>query len=52
MGKTDEFFIKKFNVLMGYEDKNDSISEKNILYFHLSHKTNIDFIYEPNLNTS
>ena len=36
---------------MGYEDKNDSISEKNILYFHLSHKTNINFIYEPNIAT-
>tara|TARA_Y100001970_G_C14243701_1_gene866516 strand:+ start:175 stop:1902 length:1728 start_codon:yes stop_codon:yes gene_type:complete len=51
LGNIDEFFIKKFNVLMGYEDKNDSISEKNILYFHLSHKTNINFIYEPNITT-
>ena len=51
LGSIDEFFIKKFNVLMGYEDKNDSISEKNILYFHLSHKTNINFIYEPNIAT-
>jgi len=51
LGSIDEFFIKKFNVLMGYEDKNDSISEKNILYFHLSHKTNINFIYEPNITT-
>ena len=51
LGNIDEFFIKKFNVLMGYEDKNDSISEKNILYFHLSHKTNINFIYEPNITS-
>ncbi len=51
LGNIDEFFIKKFNVLMGYEDKNDSFSEKNILYFHLSHKTNINFIYEPNITT-
>ena len=51
LGNIDEFFIKKFNILMGYEDKNDSISEKNILYFHLSHKTNINFIYEPNITT-
>ena len=51
LGSIDEFFIKKFNILMGYEDKNDSISEKNILYFHLSHKTNINFIYEPNITT-
>ena len=36
---------------MGYEDKNDSISEKNILYFHLSHKTNSEFNYEPKIDS-
>ena len=35
----DEFFVKKFEVLMGYEENNYLISDKNILYFHLSHMT-------------
>ncbi len=43
----DEFFIKKFEVLMGYEENNYIFSDKNILYFHLSHKTDEDFIYFP-----
>ncbi|MFL2886932.1 MAG: hypothetical protein ACJZ4H_02875 [Candidatus Pelagibacter sp.] len=47
----DEFFVKKFNILMGYEKKDKLISEKNILNFHLSHKTNEDFSYEPNIDT-
>jgi hypothetical protein len=36
---------------MGYEKNEESLSERNILYFHLSHKTNKKFIYEPNINT-
>ena len=51
LGEVDEFFQKKFNILMGYEDNEDSLSEKNILYFHLSHKTNNNFLYEPKLDT-
>ncbi len=45
------FLKKKFNILMGYEQSDEIISEKNILYFHLSHKTNNNFFYEPNLET-
>ncbi len=47
----DNFFVKKFNTLMGYENSDESISDKNILYLHLSHKTNENFIYEPKINT-
>ena len=47
----DEFFLKKFNILMGYEKKDEFISDKNILKFHLSHKTNEVFSYEPKIDT-
>ena len=48
----DEFFEKKFNFIMGYtEDDEKQISEKNILDFHLSHRTNSQFQYKPNKNT-
>ena len=51
-GFKDKFFEKKFDYLMGYSEKIDqNISEKNILDFHLSHKTNPDFSYLPNQNT-
>ncbi len=47
----DKFFVKKFNILMGYKKPNEEISEKNILYFHLSHKTTKDFKYDPKIDT-
>ena len=50
-GSIDEFFIKKFNILMGYEKKDELISDENILKFNLSHKTNENFIYEPKIDT-
>jgi len=50
-GNLDNFFIKKFNILMDYEKKDELISDKNILKFHLSHKTNDNFLYEPNIDT-
>ena len=36
---------------MGYEKKDELISDKNILKFHLSHKTNENFLYEPKIDT-
>ena len=58
-GFADTFFEKKFNLLMGYEVINENdpfsgkeISEKNILDFHLSHRTDPDFSYIPNEKTS
>ena len=52
-GFEDNFFDKKFSYLMGYEENlNSEISEKTLLDFHLSHRTNLDFKFEPNSNTS
>ena len=53
LGFEDIFFEKKFNYLMGYNlSIDEDISEKNILNFHLSHRTNPKFVFEPNENTS
>ena len=50
-GSFDEFFVKKFNILMGYEKKDELVSDKNLLKLHLSHKTNENFSYEPKIDT-
>jgi len=50
-GSLNKFFVEKFNILMGYKKKDELISDKNILHFHLSHITNKDFLYEPKINT-
>jgi len=48
----DEFFEKKFHFIMGYTSDDESqISEKNILDFHLSHRTNSQFQYKPSKDT-
>ena len=53
IGFEDKFFEKKFNYLMGYDTNiNVEISEESLLDFHLSHRTNLDFTFEPNINTS
>ena len=53
LGFDDKQFEKRFNYLMKFEKKVDStISEKNILEFHLSHRTNPDFYFQPNEKTS
>ena len=37
----DPYFENKINFLMGFTSKIDeTISEKNILYFHLAHRVN------------
>ena len=52
-GFEDEFFEKKFNILMGYVMEQDNeLSDKNILDFHLSHRTNSEFKYKPSNKTS
>jgi len=52
-GFQDNSFEKKFNYLMGYDTNIDSkISEESLLDFHLSHRTNPDFKFEPKINTS
>ena len=52
LGFSDKYFEKKINYLFGYTTKVDeSISEKNILDFHLAHKTNPDFVFQPKETT-
>ena len=52
LGFKDEYFENKINFLFGFTDKTDlTISEKSVLDFHLAHKTNSDFVFEPKENT-
>ena len=52
LGFKDEFYEKKIYYLMGYEEKVDTeISEKTILDFHLSHRSNPKFKFEPKKST-
>jgi hypothetical protein len=53
LGFEDKFYENKINYLMGYESKSEkTISEKTILDFHLSHRTNPEFKFIPKKNTS
>jgi len=53
LGFKEDFFEKKFSYLMGYNEEIDqTISEKSILEFHLSHRTNPEFKFEPNESTA
>ena len=53
LGFKDEYFEKKIEYLLGYTSKiDDSISEKSIFDFHLAHKTNPKFKFEPDEKTS
>ena len=52
-GFKNKFFEQRFNYLMGYEEETYiDISEKNILNFHLSHKTNPNFTFIPSETTN
>ena len=49
----DMYFENKINFLIGYTSKVDqSISEKNILHFHLAHRVNPEFSFEPKNTTN
>ena len=53
LGFKDKFYESKISYLMGYETEPEkNISEKTILDFHLSHRTNPEFKFIPNDNTS
>ena len=53
LGFKDKFYEDKINFLMGYTNEPDiQISEKTILDFHLSHRTNPQFKFEPKDTTS
>ena len=52
-GFNEKYFESKLNYLFGYtNDVDTTISEKNILEFHLAHKTNPEFSFEPKENTN
>ena len=52
MGFDDEYYENKINYLFGYIDETDlKISENSILDFHLAHRTNPDFKFDPTNET-
>ena len=51
LNQIDNFFSKKFFALMDFS-KNYEVSDENLLFFHLSHKTDKNFLYEPNIKSS
>ena len=52
LGFKNKYFEKKIEYLLGYTSKVDTdISEKNILDFHLAHKTIPNFFFEPKEKT-
>ncbi len=52
LGLKDEYYENKINFLLGYKTEIDkSISEENILYFHLAHQTNTEFSFDPKNST-
>ena len=52
LGFQDEYFENKINYLFGYIDEvNKEISENSILDFHLAHRINPEFKFEPNKDT-
>ena len=53
LGFDDKFYENKFSYLMGYSNKPDTtLSENTILDFHLSHRTNPAFKFDPKDSTS
>ena len=53
LGFQDEYFENKINYLFGYiEEASIETSENSILDFHLAHRTNSQFSFQPNENTS
>ena len=53
MGFKDNYYENKINYLFGYLDEVDlKVSENSILDFHLAHRTNPMFAFEPDNETS
>ncbi len=53
LGFKDRYFEEKIDYLLGYTSKIDnSISKKSIFDFHLAHKTNPNFEFQPDEKTS
>jgi len=52
LGFKDDYFENKINYLFGYiEEVDKAVSESSVLDFHLAHRTNPDFIFEPKKET-
>ena len=52
LGFNEQYFEKKINYLLGLSNEVEkSVSEKSIFDFHLAHKTNPEFAFEPKENT-
>ena len=52
LGFKDDYFENKINYLFGYVDEdNKEISESSILDFHLAHRINPEFEFEPKKET-
>ena len=52
LGFQDEYFENKMNYLFGYIDEaSKEVSESSVFEFHLAHRTNPEFSFEPNENT-
>ena len=51
IGFNDKFFEEKIFKLIGFEEKSDEISDKNLLDLHLSHRAVENFKYTPDNNT-
>jgi hypothetical protein len=52
LGFQDDYYENKISYLFGYvEEADKTISENSILDFHLAHRTNPEFSFEPNVDT-
>jgi hypothetical protein len=52
LGFQDDYYENKISYLFGYiEEADKAISEKSILNFHLAHRANPEFSFEPNADT-
>ena len=53
LGFNEKYFEDKLSYLFGFTNEIDTtVSEDSILEFHLAHKTNPDFSFEPNEKTN
>ncbi len=52
LGFQDDYYENKISYLFGYvEEADKTISENSILDFHLAHRTDLEFSFEPNVDT-
>jgi hypothetical protein len=52
LGFKEKFYENKISYLLGYNEVDLEVSERSILDFHLSHRVNQDFKFEPKDSTS